>query len=284
MRKRTKLINKDGGKHRRILCETDMWFRNEKIFKWSGCHESVKETFREQTSAQREHCNSLNFSTIYFKSVKQNTQMYMTHYCSYEGMSNWAGSWRGERRTEHLTLLDSCLSVSAILEGNPWEVFGCRSPVPSPPSVSSRLAARELAGLLTRQRGSLSSHRCSSSFLGQDRSTAPRRLTGKTFLPSARPSLGGALRLTSTGCRALLGTAGPARAAGRAGPGLGSGARDTSGHLRPLPGGTDPIPAIPRHGKGAALASCPRLSSRLTPAEASPRCKLAHLSYKKKQL
>lgn len=62
----------------RILCETDMWFRYEKIFKWSGCQEGVKETFREQTSAQREYCNSLNFSTIYFKSVKKIPNVYDT--------------------------------------------------------------------------------------------------------------------------------------------------------------------------------------------------------------
>lgn len=46
MEKGTKLINiRIRGKHRRILCETDMRFRNEKNFKWSGYQEGVEKTF-----------------------------------------------------------------------------------------------------------------------------------------------------------------------------------------------------------------------------------------------
>lgn len=46
----------------------------------------------------------------------------MTHYCSYEEMSGWAGSCRGECRTEHLTLPDSCVLSPPSLK----EVQSCR--------------------------------------------------------------------------------------------------------------------------------------------------------------
>lgn len=118
-RNRTKLINKDEGKHRRIICETDMWFRNDKTFKWSGCQEGIKETFQEQTSAQREYCNSLNFSTIYFKLVKKDPKCIWHSTAATRRWVTGLGAVEVSARRSIWPSLTAACRVPAIPEGHP---------------------------------------------------------------------------------------------------------------------------------------------------------------------
>lgn len=108
----------------------------------------------------------------------------MTHYCSYEEMSNRAWSWRGECRREHparLSRRPTDIQPPAVSpttpEGSPRDLLSCRPPAPSPPSGSSPSASLTADGsgararLLPQDRGPLRSRRFSSSFLVQERST-----------------------------------------------------------------------------------------------------------------
>lgn len=45
--------------------------------------------------------------------------MYMTHYCSYEEMSNWAGSWRDECRRDQMTLCSHRPTGMQLLKAPP---------------------------------------------------------------------------------------------------------------------------------------------------------------------
>lgn len=276
-RKGTTLINKDGGKHRRILCETDTWFRYEKIFKWSGCQEGVKHS--ESRLQPRESTVILLTSVQFISSQSKRSQMYMTHYCSYEEMSDWAGSCRGEYKTEHLTLLDSCL----LCPRHPWRKSMGRVELQTPRSVpllclfpagglGAGTSADPAAGL-----SQLPPLLVVFSCAAEKHSSVH---TGTAFIASALPSLRGALLLASTDRRVLLRSAGQPRAEG-GGSGAQQRARIQTG-LRPPPGGADPAPGTHRHGKGAALEPCPLLSSRLTPPKASPKYKVAHFRYIKK--
>lgn len=65
--------------------------------------------------------------------------MSVTHYCSYEEMSNWAGSWRDEGRREHPTLLSrrpTGIQLPAgptTVDGGPWAPLSCRPRPWAPP-------------------------------------------------------------------------------------------------------------------------------------------------------
>lgn len=95
-------------------------------------------------------------SVQFISSQSKRPQMYMTHYCSYEEMSNWAGSWRGECRPTGIQLS----AVSPItLEGSPCsaaEPWPQDLPLALPHPLPLQLMAQEHWNARCPGRGALS--------------------------------------------------------------------------------------------------------------------------------
>lgn len=136
----------------------------------------------------------------------------MTHYCSYEEMSNGAGRREVNAGRNIWPSLTAACSVPTILEGNPWDVHNCRPPVPSPASVSPQLASRELARLLTRDRDFSGPAAARPLFLCRREALVPAATQARHFFLGLCPRRG--IAACRHGLRALLRRAGHGRGGG----------------------------------------------------------------------